>query len=122
MYVGPFHSLRFFRNLLTFVVAGLGNNTTVRNIQVLELQNHGNSNDFLQDKQTLLAMGSLSLPNFGNASAATFDGSSWKPLLLTSTANNEPGTIVSLFSQKQQKFSSKGEFYLLSAKRVWDKC
>jgi hypothetical protein len=95
-------------HLLTPAIAGLGDNTVIRNIQVLELQDGNDSNDFLDDNQVLLVMGSLNLPNFGNASAATFDGTSWKPLLLTTTADNRPGTIVSLFSQKQQKFSSGG--------------
>jgi len=97
-------------HLLTPAIAGLGDNTVIRNIQVLELQDGNDSNDFLDDNQVLLAMGSLNLPNFGNASAATFDGTSWKPLLLATTADNRPGTIVSLFSQKQQKFSSGGWF------------
>jgi len=94
--------------LLISAIAGLGDNTVIRSIQVLELQDGNDSNDFLDNNQVLLAMGSLNLPNFGNASAATFDGTSWKPLLLTTTADNLPGTIVSLFSQKQQKFSSGG--------------
>ncbi|CUS11012.1 unnamed protein product [Tuber aestivum] len=90
-------------------LAGLGNSTVIRSIQVLELQNGNDSNDFLDDDQVLLVMGSLNLPNFGNASAATFDGTNWKPLFLTTTADNQPGTIVSLFSQRQQKFSPGGK-------------
>lgn len=92
--------------LLISAIAGLGDNTVIRNIQVLELQDGSDSNDFLDDDQVLLVMGSLNLPNFGNASAATFDGTNWKPLFLTTTADNQPGTIASLFSQKQQKFTS----------------
>ncbi|RPA96149.1 hypothetical protein L873DRAFT_1695240 [Choiromyces venosus 120613-1] len=90
-------------------LSGLGANTVVRNVQVLEVQKGNASNDFLDDNQILLVMGSLNLPNFGNASAAAFDGTNWKPLFLTTTSNNQPGTIVSLFSEKQQKFSPGGK-------------
>ncbi|PWW78864.1 hypothetical protein C7212DRAFT_156503 [Tuber magnatum] len=90
-------------------LAGLGDNTVIRSVQVLELQDGNDSNDFLDDNQILLVMGSLNLPNFGNASAATFDGTNWKPLFLTTTADSQPGTIVSVFSQKQQKFSPGGK-------------
>jgi hypothetical protein len=102
-------------DVLIFDAAGLGDNSTVRNVQVLELQKSGNSNDFLGGNQILLAMGSLNLPGFGNASAATFNGTNWRPFLLSSTTDGDPGTIVSLFSQKQQKFSSGGESNLLFA-------
>ncbi|CAZ84439.1 unnamed protein product [Tuber melanosporum] len=90
-------------------LTGLGDNTVIRSVQVLELQDGNDSNDFLEDNQVLLVMGSLNLPNFGNVSAATFNGTDWKPLFLTTTTGNRPGTIASLFSQRQQKFSPGGK-------------
>jgi hypothetical protein len=53
-----------------------------------------------------MVTGLLHVEDFGNASAVTYNGSSWEPLFLTSKANGEPGTISAFFSEFEPSFSS----------------
>ncbi|KAI8385762.1 cortical protein marker for cell polarity-domain-containing protein [Blakeslea trispora] len=46
----------------------------------------------------LLAVGHLQIPEFGNSSAAFFDGTQWHPYLLTSSANGSSGSIGRVFT------------------------
>lgn len=41
----------------------------------------------------LLAVGTLNIQGFGNASAALYDGKIWNPYLLTTQLNGQPGSI-----------------------------
>lgn len=41
----------------------------------------------------LLAVGNLNINNFGNASAALYDGNAWYPYLLTTQLNGQAGSI-----------------------------
>lgn len=96
--------------MLTFVVDGLGDGSTIRNVQVLELSTEHASTDSLSSSQSLLVMGSLDIPSFGNASAALYNGSNWTPFLLASKENGERGSVASLFSENEQNFNSGGEY------------
>ncbi|KAH8144735.1 uncharacterized protein LAJ45_11236 [Morchella importuna] len=87
-------------------VDGLGDGSTIRNVQVLELSTEHASTDSLSSSQSLLVMGSLDLPSFGNASAALYNGSNWTPFLLASKENGERGSVASLFSENEQNFNS----------------
>lgn len=98
--------------MLTFIVDGLGDGSTIRNVQVLELSTEHASTDSLSSSQSLLVMGSLDLPSFGNASAALYNGSNWTPFLLASKENGERGSVASLFSENEQNFNSGREYYL----------
>lgn len=64
---------------------------------------HSGSTDIKEDR-VLLVAGSLSLPDFGNASVVTYDGTTWLPFLLTTTENGAPGVVSSFFSLKEQLF------------------
>lgn len=99
--------------MLIFVTEGLGATTSIRNVQVLNVNTQHTVTDTLDASQSLLVLGSLDLPAFGNASAALYDGANWTPFLLTSKANGEPGSISSLFSQRVQTFGTEGEFCLI---------
>lgn len=44
----------------------------------------------------LLAVGTLIIQKFGNASAALYDGTAWHPYLLTTQINGQQGTIQKL--------------------------
>ncbi|KAI9784157.1 MAG: hypothetical protein M1839_002662 [Geoglossum umbratile] len=81
-----------------------GKNTRIRGLQVLSLSKQHAKSDFLAPGQTLLVTGELNLPNFGNASAALFNGTVFSPFILASNANG-PGSLSHLFSQKQNFFS-----------------
>jgi hypothetical protein len=83
--------------------------TAIHNIQVLNLQSrseHG-ENDFLRGEHILLITGALKVAGFGNASAVTYDGRDWKPFMLTSKSNGDPGTITTFFSQIEPILSPK---------------
>lgn len=41
----------------------------------------------------LLAVGTLNIQDFGNASAALYDGTAWYPYLLTTQLNGQSGSI-----------------------------
>ena len=52
---------------------------------------------FSSGDRGLLVSGQLSLNNFGQASSAIFDGSSWYPYLLSATLSGSAGTANSIF-------------------------
>lgn len=86
----------------------LGNQTTIRGLSVLQLKENHDENDLLERDVTLLVTGELYLPNFGNASAALYDGVSFSPFIL-STSGNNPGSLSQLFSEKEINFKSSGK-------------
>ncbi|KAL9113360.1 MAG: hypothetical protein Q9227_002401 [Pyrenula ochraceoflavens] len=98
------------RNGDTFKSIGdrFGPNTDLRGLQVLRLSKSHDSSDLLDNDQTLLVTGLLELPNFGNASAALFDGQNLQPFILSTTANGEPGSLSQLFSQNVNQVSGSG--------------
>ncbi|KAL9103424.1 MAG: hypothetical protein Q9163_001526 [Psora crenata] len=77
----------------------LGNRTTIRGLSVLPLRK--------DHQMTLLVTGELDLPNFGNASAALFNGTTFSPFIL-STSRNGPGSLSQLFSERQVSFEDPG--------------
>ncbi|KAI4122633.1 MAG: hypothetical protein LQ338_005697 [Usnochroma carphineum] len=85
----------------------LGDQTTIQGLSMLSLNDEHNKNDLVPQGMTLLITGSLNLPNFGNASAALFNGTSFAPFIL-STSGNGPGTLSQLFSEKTVSFKSSG--------------
>ena len=87
-----------------------GPNTQIRGLQALSVtQSHATSS--LMDKNTvLLITGALNLPNFGNVSAVLYNGSNVSPFVLANTADNSPGSLATLFSQKQDFFKTHGMF------------
>ena len=86
----------------------LGDNTIIRGISVLQLKENHASNDLVDPGITLLITGQLYLPNFGNASAALFNGTTFTPFIL-STSGNGPGSLSQLFSEKKLSFNSSGK-------------
>ncbi|KAL8902795.1 MAG: hypothetical protein Q9207_004368 [Kuettlingeria erythrocarpa] len=85
----------------------LGDQTTIRGLSMLSLNEDHDKNDLVPQGMVLLVTGSLNLPNFGNASAALFNGSSFVPFIL-STSGNGPGTLSQLFSERTVTFKSPG--------------
>lgn len=93
-----------------------GQQTTIRDVQVLETsKNHGNT-QFLNNDQILLVTGQLVLPDFGNASAAIFNGTALSPFILSTNGNDEPGSISQLISENKNTFSKSRKFFLSSLK------
>lgn len=86
----------------------LGDQTVIRGLSVLQLNQDHDENDLVDRDVTLLVTGELNLPSFGNASAALFNGTSFTPFIL-STSGNNPGSLSQLFSEKEINFKSSGE-------------
>ena len=89
----------------------LGVGTKVLGISLLQLSKNHQGNNLIPPGMALLVTGSLNLPNFGNASAALFNGTVFTPYIL-STSGNGPGSLSQLFSEKQVNFQSSGMFLL----------
>ncbi|KAK2749248.1 hypothetical protein FQN57_006864 [Myotisia sp. PD_48] len=78
-----------------------GDSTTIEGLQVLHVtEDHGES-PFLDKNQVLFVTGKLQLPNFGIVSGALFNGSSLDPLILSSLADGQPGSITGLFTENK---------------------
>lgn len=85
----------------------LGDQTTIQGLSMLSLNDDHDKNDLVPQRMILLVTGSLNLPNFGNASAALFDGTSFAPFILA-TSGSSPGSLSQLFSEKEVHFKSSG--------------
>ncbi|KZF25874.1 hypothetical protein L228DRAFT_215896 [Xylona heveae TC161] len=85
-----------------------GQSTVIRGLQILSLSKNHAGSDLVDADQVLLITGQLSLPNFGNASAALFNGTAFSPFILANKADNQPGSLSQIFSQKQNYFKSGG--------------
>ena len=85
--------------------------TTIQGVSVLNVnKNHGGTN-LVGGGMIVLVTGELHIPNFGNASAALFNGTVLTPFLL-STSGNGPGSLSGLFSENQINFKTTGKLDL----------
>ena len=100
-YDGDYHS----------VGDGLGKQTTILGLSVLQVSQKHEDNDLVPSSMALLVTGQLNIPSFGNVSAALFNGTTFSPFIL-STSGNNPGSISQLFSEKQYKFTTAGKHFL----------
>lgn len=84
-----------------------GDRTTIRGLSILQLKKNHDNSDLVDRGMALLVTGELNLPNFGNVSAALFNGTNFTPFILSTSANG-PGSISQLFSEKVLDFKSSG--------------
>lgn len=84
-----------------------GKGTTIRSLEVLPLSKDHSDVSFLHDDQILLVTGQLVIPNFGNASAALFNGTDLTPFMLSLDADGQPGSMAQLFYEKENPYSSE---------------
>lgn len=84
-----------------------GDRTTIRGLSILQLKKNHDSTNLVDRQMALLVTGELNLPNFGNVSAALFNGTNFTPFLLSTSANG-PGSISQLFSEKELDFKLSG--------------
>ena len=87
----------------------LGKETTILGLSVLQVSKNHDASDLVRNNMVLLVTGQLNLPNFGNVSAALFNGTTFSPFIL-STSGNGPGSLSNLFSQNKIIFHDAGEF------------
>lgn len=90
----------------------LSSETIIRGLQVFSVTEEHGSSEMLDKKQILMLTGSIDIPDFGVASAAIFNGTTYQPYALTIKAGDSPGTIAGIFSQRDSFFTSKGMFLL----------
>ncbi|KAF2789256.1 hypothetical protein K505DRAFT_365774 [Melanomma pulvis-pyrius CBS 109.77] len=89
-----------------------GEGTDIRGVQVLMLsESHGKS-DLIDEGQDLLILGQINVTNFGTASAVLFDGTTLVPFLLSSTAQNTPGSLSQVFVENPQSFFKSNQKHL----------
>ncbi|KAJ5322517.1 hypothetical protein N7452_010806 [Penicillium brevicompactum] len=80
--------------------------TVIRGMEILPISKDHSATTLLDNSQTLLILGSLVIPNFGNASAAFYNGTDLTPFILSSQANGESGSMSKFFSQKQNPYTT----------------
>ncbi|KAI9357209.1 cortical protein marker for cell polarity-domain-containing protein [Pilaira anomala] len=84
---------------LNKIDTNLGPSTEIIQLMYLPIQSSPSNARYPADSDTLLmAVGHLDLPDFGTASAALYDGSTWYPYLVTSTSNGTSGSIHTMFT------------------------
>ena len=88
----------------------LGQQTTIRGLSMLTLSKNHQNNPLVDPSMVLLLTGQLNLPNFGNASAALFNGTTFSPFILSNSGNG-PGSLSQMFTEKQISFNSQGTFF-----------
>ncbi|KAK5172341.1 uncharacterized protein LTR77_003979 [Saxophila tyrrhenica] len=78
-------------------INGLGDGSDIRGIQVMTLtSDHDSTNDIPKD-EVLMLVGNINIPNYGNASAALFNGTDFEPFALTNKEDGTQGTIAHIF-------------------------
>jgi len=90
------------------VNGNLGSQTRIEGLQVLELTQPHAANNGIDANQILLVTGQLDLPNFGNASAAVYDGSTFTPFLLSTMNDGSPGSLRRAFATSPGNFLTPG--------------
>ena len=78
-------------------VDGLGQGTTIRGIQVLSLTSDHDSTNLVSGSEILMVVGNINVPNFGNASAALYNGTDFQPFILANKDDGSQGTLASIF-------------------------
>ncbi|GIJ91368.1 hypothetical protein Asppvi_010333 [Aspergillus pseudoviridinutans] len=96
---------------LHFAGSIFGDGTTIRSLEILPLSQTHRDISVLNDDQTLLITGHLVIPDFGNASAALFNGTTLTPFLLSSKWNGQSGSMSQLFYENKNPYTSGGHYH-----------
>lgn len=92
-------------------VGGLGNSTSIRGLQLMTVTSNHDSSSLVDNDKVLLITGSIDVPNYGNASAVLFNGTTYEPFVLTSMDDGSEGTLANMFVQNPGNFlTHKCEF------------
>ncbi|KAL8420219.1 hypothetical protein RB594_003123 [Gaeumannomyces avenae] len=84
----------------------LGTGSVLRSLQMFTVTSGHEDSTLVAPNQVLMLTGSIRIPNFGSASAAIFDGTSYRPFALTSSRDRTSGTISRIFVENSQFFTS----------------
>ncbi|KAK0825559.1 hypothetical protein LTR03_017430 [Friedmanniomyces endolithicus] len=90
----------------TWTGVPLGSSTTIRGLQVMALTSKHSNTDLVPADSALMVMGNIDIPNFGNASAALFNGTDLQPFVLTSKQGGGVGSLAGVFVSNPQNLST----------------
>ncbi|KAK4521177.1 uncharacterized protein ATC70_013122 [Mucor velutinosus] len=97
----------------TSLAANLGPGTNISQLLLVPVTNTTSEQRFPSGTQNmLLAVGHLNINQFGNTSAALYDGSVWHPFLLTTQINGRPGVIHQIIHATDFNGIKKARKYL----------
>ncbi|KKK20710.1 hypothetical protein P175DRAFT_0445334 [Aspergillus ochraceoroseus IBT 24754] len=82
-----------------------GDGTVIKGLEVLPLASDHEENKLLHNDQILLVTGYISVPNYGVASAALFNGTTLTPFVLSSTSDGKPGSMSQMFYQNSNPYT-----------------
>jgi hypothetical protein len=97
---------------LHFAGSIFGAGTTIRALEILPLSQKHRDVSTLNNDQDLLVIGQLVIPDFGNASAALFNGTTLTPFLLSSKWNGQSGSMTQMFYENKNPYTSGGQYYM----------
>lgn len=86
-----------------------GEGTSIRGLEALPLAKDHEDSDFLDKDLILLITGQLVIPDFGNASAALFNGTALTPFILSSTYHGEPGSMSRIITENKNPYSRESK-------------
>lgn len=87
-------------------VDGFGSATAIRGLQIMSLTEKHQPSSLVPSNEVLLITGSIELLDNGNASAVLYNGTTFQPFVLTTTANGGQGTLSGMFVQNPSNFLS----------------
>ncbi|THZ29630.1 hypothetical protein D6C91_01476 [Aureobasidium pullulans] len=93
-------------------VTGFGSASSIRGLQIMSLTEKHQLSSLVPSDEVLLITGSIELPDNGNASAVLYNGTSFQPFILTTTANGGQGTLSGMFVQNPSNFLSSKSHHL----------
>ncbi|KAJ5176526.1 uncharacterized protein N7482_002403 [Penicillium canariense] len=85
--------------------------TTIRGMEILPINQDHSSVSLLKNDQTLLILGELVIPDFGNASAALYNGTAVTPFILSSKSNGETGSMSQLFMENKNPYTHQSSHH-----------
>jgi hypothetical protein len=116
---GSVYLRRFDGKTWTDINTPFGPGTNIRGLQILSLNNDHDESDLISQDQDLLIMGQINITDFGTASAVLYNGTSLIPFLLSTNADNEPGSLSQVFVENPQSFFKSGSKCSLFQSFFW---
>jgi len=101
-----------YENNAWTIVSSLGSGTTIRGLQVMSLKSNHASTNFVPSNEALMVMGNIVIPDFGNASAALYNGTTYEPFILTSKQDGSQGSIAGVFASRSSNFMNSSGGHL----------
>ncbi|KAH7328859.1 cellular morphogenesis protein [Stachybotrys elegans] len=90
------------------VEAALASGTRIQSLQVFTVTEDHDDTDILDSRHVLMLTGAIDIPEFGIASAAIFNGTTFQPYALTTSSRNGAGNIAKIFTQRDDFFTEEG--------------